>query len=116
MRLSYYKRLVHFCLIVSEAARDDDKFLYFLVCSQIGEDKHGSDFDYTKVTFVDVMKDKLFPAPETISRIRRKLQNQFPELAGKRKRERMERQAEFVQYAKSSVADEFGDHNNGTNG
>lgn len=50
-------------------------------------------------SFNDVSMDENLPAFETIRRCRQKAQADHEELRGKRDRERLERQKEFVEYA-----------------
>lgn len=51
-------------------------------------------------SFNDVSMDKTLPAFETIRRCRQKAQADHEELRGKRDRERLERQKEYVEYSK----------------
>ena len=55
--------------------------------------------DTRNITFADVMKDEHLPNFETIRRARQKAQADRPELRGKRDKERLDRQAEYVAFA-----------------
>lgn len=55
--------------------------------------------------FKEVLKNDKLPSFETIGRCRRKAQEQHEELRGKRDKERIERQKEFIEYAKQDTTE-----------
>lgn len=78
--------------------RNDDCFLYVLVCNRINP------FSST-LNFADALINRQhynLPTPETVRRTRQKMQAEFPDLAGSRKcREaRKELEADFREYAR----------------
>ena len=58
--------------------------------------------DISHISFKDLMLDDTLPNFETIRRCRQKAQADNPGLRGKRDRERLERQREYVEYANNS--------------
>jgi hypothetical protein len=65
-----------------EKARNCDDYLYFLVCSIIGQ-QNGFDVEnMTMAHFLLYRKEFKLPSYETVGRARRKIQQCHPELAG----------------------------------
>ena len=74
--------LVKFFLINDKHSRNSDNYLFYLVAKKILGSK-GIDID--KIGFKDLflsIKEYGLPQYETVGRIRRKLQHDFPDLSG----------------------------------
>ena len=94
--------LVHEILINNEAARDSDNELYCKVLEYYGK-RLNVDFSRVSVTsFFRSLRNTAIPSIETVGRCRRKLQEQHAELGASDfvTCERMEREAEFRDYAR----------------
>lgn len=84
--------------------RDDDKLLYFAVCTHILEVRGETIADYTVEQFLTTNN---LPPFETVRRARQKIQAEVPSLRGKRRAERMERQEVFRQFAKERASSDY---------
>ena len=91
-RLKTMQSKVEWVLAKFPQTRDNDKLLVCVIYARFYKvNLHDS--------FKTVMTNEYLPSTETIRRCRQKAQEQHPELRGKRDRERLERQKEFVEYA-----------------
>ena len=106
--MSKSKELMNTTTIVKEVlqkhtrARNSDNYLYYHVCSIIGQQK-GIDINGMSMpTFLLKLSDSPFPAFETVRRTRQKLQASYPELAGTEKVEaqRVLNEEAFKDYAR----------------
>lgn len=86
-----YKIIVENVLRNHPDARDDDFRLYGWVCKETNPEI--MDMPFKKVMWLSNSFD--LPSYETITRQRRKLQEQIPELRGKKYKIRQERQSEY---------------------
>lgn len=86
-----YKNIVEDVLRNHPDARDDDFRLYGWACKAICPEV--MDMPFKKVMWMSSSLD--LPSYETITRQRRKLQEQNPELRGKKYQKRQERQADY---------------------
>lgn len=86
-------------------ARNSDNFLYYLVCTVVGERKGIDVEDMSMTTFLLCLNEYGFPAFETVRRTRQKLQATYPELAADSDVEcqRMLNEEVFREYAKGAV-------------
>lgn len=74
--------LVRYVLLMYPNTRDSDNYLYYRVLKIIG-DRKGIDIDSMSVTtFFMNLRQYGFPTFETVCRIRRKLQEKYPEFVG----------------------------------
>ena len=91
-RLKSMQAKVEYLLKIYPITRDSDKMLICAVYSR-----------YYNVDMSDsfgkVMSSERLPSFETIRRCRQKAQAEHEELRGRRDRERLERQKEYVEYA-----------------
>ena len=85
-RLQYIKKRVETILQNDFEARDDDRYLYYLVCKQIRS--------------VMMNKEILLPNTESVRRCRQKLQEENENLWGNRREERMQLQGEYIDFAR----------------
>lgn len=86
-------------------ARNDDNFLYYLVCKEVGS---RNDIDIESMSmprFFLNLRFFGFPAFETVRRSRQKLQATYPELAGHQRVEakRTQYEGKFRDYARGRV-------------
>ena len=73
--------------------RDNDRLLICVIY------KGFYNADISNVSFKEMVLDETLPNFETIRRCRQKAQADHPELRGKRDKERLDRQREYVEYA-----------------
>lgn len=97
--------LVKSILMHNSKARNDDNFLYYLVCKEVGS---RNDIDIESMSmprFFLNLRFFGFPAFETVRRSRQKLQATYPELAGHQRVESKRTQYEgaFRDYARGHV-------------
>lgn len=105
MSLRKTTELVHDILIKNAAARDSDDELYIKVLDYYGV-KLGVDFGRISATsFFKYYRKYRIPSIETVGRCRRKLQEEYAELAANSDVTfgRMERESEFVHYAREGL-------------
>lgn len=95
-RISKYENLVHVILTHYEETRSDDKRLYYRVLVDEGYDTGVSLYRY-------LMNSEDFPNYDSITRIRRKLQERFPELRPAKNEQirRDEAEKDFRAYARN---------------
>lgn len=95
-RISKYENVVRAILENSPASRGNDKILYYLVLKHLGYS--------TTVTLGTFLTDDSFPNWESITRVRRRLQEVHPELLPPEKIKRMRADAEvdFIEYARGN--------------
>lgn len=91
-RLKTMQKKVEWALERYPKTRDNDKMLVGVIYANF------YNIDVNE-PFKEVLLNDKLPNFETIRRCRQKAQEQHPELRGKRDRERLERQKEFVEYA-----------------
>lgn len=91
-RISKYEEIVLPLLMFDEKTRGDDKYLYLSVLRKLGFD--------TQVTLYRFLTSPEFPNWESITRVRRKLQEQYPDL----------RPAENVQRSRDLAEEDFLDY------
>lgn len=97
-RVSKYENIVHAILKDKVATRSDDKLLYYWVLHEEGFNT-GISIDRYLLSASD------YPNYDSISRIRRRLQAQFPELLPVKKEQirRQEAEEDFRAYARGEV-------------
>lgn len=100
--------IVETALWVFPEVRDDDRLLYFTVCSRILKIRGENIADYTVEQFLTTNN---LPPFETVRRARQKLQAEIPSLRGKRRAERMERQEVFRQFARERASSDYSQKN-----
>jgi hypothetical protein len=88
-RISKYEEIVLPILMFDDMARGDDKRLYLSVLQKLGFD--------TSVSLYRFLTSPGFPNWESITRVRRKLQEQYPDL----------RPAENVQKSRELAEEDF---------
>lgn len=88
VRLKKIKDVVKEILEENFEARDNDQILYYEFCKKLCE---AEGYEIDKISFKSVMFDKVitFPNYESVSRCRRKLQENDTSLWGERREERM---------------------------
>ena len=91
-RLKNMQAKVEYLLKIYPITRDNDEMLICAVYSRY----YNVDMDES---FGKVMSNDKLPSFETIGRCRRKAQEQHPELRGRKDRDRLERQKEYIEYA-----------------
>lgn len=72
--------------------RNSDNFLYYMICYEIHQKTLGLPFGYVLLS----MKDFNLPNFETVRRSRQKIQQQFPELAGDKVKEKERKMSRFL--------------------
>ena len=94
-RIKRYENLVHSILLRHPATRGDDKLLYYWVLSE-----EGYNTGITLYSFL--LGTGNFPNYDSISRARRKLQAQYPELRPPKGDQirREEAEQEYIEYAR----------------
>lgn len=94
-RISKWEKIVKPILEEYPAARSDDRLLYYWVLK-----KQGFDLSVTVSRFLLGVD---YPNWETITRVRRKLQENYPELREPSNVQKMRNQAEeeFIEYART---------------
>ena len=91
--------VVTLVLMECPEARSNDKLLYYRVCEKMNCNVMGQPFGMIYLN----LEEYGLPNPETVTRSRRKLQRQYPELSANEKveRYRMEQEEKFRKYAKA---------------
>lgn len=104
MDLYKTSKLVEIVLRQNPKTRDDDYLLWFVVLETAYKHTYPSLFDYSIEEFLTTLKDTKFPRYETVSRVRRKLQAEYPELRSteKTKKARAGLEAKYREYAISN--------------
>jgi hypothetical protein len=92
---------VRLILISDPESRDDDKLLYYLVCSQIAEER-GFNIENMTVKEFLTNPDLKLPGSKSVERCRRKLQEN-PAYWGKKKEVRMQYAGEFKEFAHNNM-------------
>lgn len=103
MELSTTANLVKEILTEKPETRDDDYLLWVETIQRTTEGK--IDYSMSFVTFLYTAKFLGIPQFETVSRARRKVQEQHPELKGKGKvrKARADREVDFKDFARNFV-------------
>ena len=91
-RLNRMQDKVEWALGKFPQTRDNDRLLICVIYARF----YGADLN---APFKATMLDGNLPSFETIRRCRQKAQEMYPQYRGKRDRERLDRQKEFVEYA-----------------
>lgn len=95
-RISKYENVVHAILLDKAATRSDDKLLYYWVLKEEGF--------YTGVSLAAFLcgGNDIYPNYDSISRVRRKLQEKYPELRPSKNDQirRQEAEEDFIEYAR----------------
>ncbi|MBR5285289.1 MAG: hypothetical protein IKU30_00170 [Clostridia bacterium] len=95
-RISKYENVVRAILLDKTATRSDDKLLYYWVLREEGF--------YTGITLVSYLcgDHNKYPNYDSITRIRRKLQEKHPELRPSKNDQirRQEAEEDFIEYAR----------------
>lgn len=113
-KLYQLTKLVKAILQQDKRARNVEGFLYLKVISKIGALK-GIDVENMKVPyFLTHMEELGFPPFESVSRARRKLQSNNPELAANDevKKKRKENEQVYKAYASTKIGDKRNEENN----
>lgn len=94
-RISKWEKIVKPILEEYPAARSDDRVLYYWILKKMG-------FDLS-VSISRFLLSEGFPNYETVTRVRRKLQEKYPELSEPSNVQKMRdnAQEEFLDYARS---------------
>lgn len=94
-KISKWEDTVKTILEIHPAAREDDRALYYWILKYEG-------FDVT-VSIARFLMGTGYPNFETIGRVRRKLQEKYPELRAPQRTQAMrsEAEGEFIEYARS---------------
>lgn len=94
--ISKTEALVEQMLEESESARNSDYYLFALICTRVTNKAP------SQITLLDVADNRRIPKYETVTRVRRRLQAERPELAGTRaKKARTEQEAVFKEYSRT---------------
>lgn len=95
-RLHRLEDIVEPILRSNPSTRDSDRELTLQVWIRCGKTPYAP--------MIDVFRDGSLPTPETIGRVRRKLQEKDESLRGtkRREKERLEAQLDFIEYATES--------------
>ena len=98
-------QLVKVILEEDKQSRNSDSFLYLKVLEVYGRKNDIDINDMSVPSFLLTMKEKGFPAFETVRRTRQKVQAEFPELGAcdTVKGMRMVNETDFRQYARGSA-------------
>ena len=93
-RISKYENVVRFILLDKAATRSDDKLLYFWVLREEGFN--------TRISIENYLLSDTYPNYDSISRVRRKLQEKYPELRPPKNDQirRQEAEEDFIEYAR----------------
>lgn len=95
-------KLVKELLIVNPRLRDDDELLWFSVCEEIYMRQTGNVLSCGAFAFLSyVRRENNLPTFGAVTRCRRKLQANHPELRGKLWEKRHAKEAEYKEYARS---------------
>ena len=94
-RISKYENVVRFILLDKAATRSDDKLLYYWVLKE-----EGFNLGVSLVSFL--CGGTKYPNYDSITRIRRKLQEKYPELRPPKNDQirRQEAEEDFIEYAR----------------
>ena len=92
-------KLVVYLLVRYKKARNSDTFLYVKLMKRLNPEASGLSFEYV----MEHLKELGLPCYETVSRTRRKVQAEHPELQGDERVRKFREEAEedFIEYAKS---------------
>lgn len=95
--------IVENVLFLDADSRGNNDRLYYLVCQEYARDRG---IAFTNLKFADVLSNRkiyTFPAYESVTRIRRKVQDENPELMpiDKITNYRYKREKQFIEYAHS---------------
>lgn len=95
-RIKNYENLVRAVLLTHEATRSDDKLLYYWLLREEGFD--------TEIPLSRFLIGSNFPNWESVTRVRRKLQEKFPELRPEKPEQdrRRDLEEEFIEYARGN--------------
>lgn len=93
------KKRVHRILLEDYKARDDDQYLYYLVCKEYCEEQ-GYNVDTIQFRTVMLEKKCNIPNMSTVRRCRAKLQEEDKSLWGDRRQERMEAQEAYLDFVR----------------
>ena len=96
-KLETLEKQVRYILASDPTTRDDDRVLTLAVWVNIYNINPWSPVH-------EVLRDKALPSQESIGRVRRKIQAMDESLRGKRDKERIEAQKDFLEYAKSDTS------------
>ena len=99
MSFKHLKNRIEKILRNNFETRDSDKALYYEVCKEICAE---NGYNIDQIAFKAVMLDKVvvLPTPETVSRLRRLLQEHDPSLWGNRREERMRAQEDYIDFVR----------------
>lgn len=92
-------KIVKQILREDQEARDNDDYLYCKVCERVNAISVNEPFNKVMRN----RKDLGFPPFETVRRTRQKLQEEYPELEGTVKKQRLQNTVAYKGYAKSEV-------------
>lgn len=94
-RISRYENIVLFVLRKYECARNDDKYLYYCV---LREEHFNTDISLENFLLYNIA----FPNYDSVTRVRRKLQEKYPELRPTKNEQirREEAEEDFRRYAR----------------
>jgi hypothetical protein len=97
-RLTKLEDMVRTMLTYNPRTRDRDLTLAYEIWTKV----YGVS---PSAQICDVMEDDRLPSPESLGRVRRKIQQADPSLRGTRRKEkiRLEAQADFIEYAKTDT-------------
>lgn len=93
-RISKYENVVRCVLMQKAATRSDDKLLYYWVLRMEGFS--------TDIALGNFLLSGIYPNYDSISRVRRKLQEKYPELRPPKNDQirRQEAEEDFIEYAR----------------
>lgn len=83
-KMENIKDTVEQVLIGNDKARDDDNYLYMLICESHAMKNGISLKNVSVLNFFLRMNEYGFPTLESVGRARRKVQEEYPELCGSR--------------------------------
>ena len=89
-----YYNLVKQALVENPEARDDDMLLYAMIIAKSDMVKPYEAFYYV----LQSAKERKLPSYESVTRARRKVQEQEPELRGTMRRRRLQEEEEYHDY------------------
>lgn len=93
MRTGYYE-MVKAILITNPKSRDDDMILYGTFCAKYNFVRPDEAFYHVMLT----AKERNIPTYESITRTRRKVQEEHPELRGNKRKDRMDEAERYKHY------------------
>jgi hypothetical protein len=98
MKLLVIKDAVERLLLTSALCREDDNRLIVSIWAhQLGDDKVN---EMSAIDLLNMISEGKLPNPESIRRIRQKLQELYPKLRGKNYKNRLEEQAKVKEELK----------------